>query len=84
MSALPVPAEVLPHRPPFLFVTEVTAVEPGVSARGHWDLTGDEPFFGLLAAVLAEDRYGVAVQADRSRSATLGRAFNSLPAHDRG
>ena len=46
MSALPVPAEVLPHRPPFLFVTEVTAVEPGVSARGHWDLTGDEAFFG--------------------------------------
>jgi 3-hydroxyacyl-[acyl-carrier-protein] dehydratase len=46
MSALPRPAGVLPHRPPFLFVTEVTAVEPGVSARGHWDLTGDEPFFG--------------------------------------
>jgi 3-hydroxyacyl-[acyl-carrier-protein] dehydratase len=36
---------VLPHRPPFLFVTEVTAVEPGASARGHWDLTGEEPFF---------------------------------------
>ena len=46
MRALPRPADVLPHRPPFLFVTEVTAVEPGMSARGHWDLTGDEPFFG--------------------------------------
>jgi 3-hydroxyacyl-[acyl-carrier-protein] dehydratase len=43
--ALPRPDDVLPHRPPFLFVTEVTAVEPGVSARGYWDLTGDEPFF---------------------------------------
>jgi len=27
MRALPRPADVLPHRPPFLFVTEVTAVE---------------------------------------------------------
>jgi 3-hydroxyacyl-[acyl-carrier-protein] dehydratase len=44
-SALPRPDDVLPHRPPFLFVTEVTAVEPGVSARGYWDLTGGEPFF---------------------------------------
>ena len=42
---LPEPADVLPHRPPFLFVSEVTAVEPGVSARGHWVLTGEEPFF---------------------------------------
>ena len=23
----------------------MTAVEPGVSARGRWELTGDEPFF---------------------------------------
>jgi 3-hydroxyacyl-[acyl-carrier-protein] dehydratase len=42
---LPQPADVLPHRPPFLFVSEVTAVEPGVSARGQWELTGEEPFF---------------------------------------
>ena len=33
-------ADVLPHRPPFLFVTEVPAVEPGSSARGRWQLTG--------------------------------------------
>ncbi len=45
MTALPRPADVLPHRPPFLFVSAVTAVEPGVSARGRWELTGDEPFF---------------------------------------
>src|SRR5215469_2037029 len=42
---LPAPAEVLPHRAPFLLVTEVTSVEPGVSARGFWELTGEEPFF---------------------------------------
>jgi 3-hydroxyacyl-[acyl-carrier-protein] dehydratase len=39
------PEEVLPHRPPFLLLTEVTAVEPGVSATGYWDLTGEEEFF---------------------------------------
>jgi 3-hydroxyacyl-[acyl-carrier-protein] dehydratase len=42
---LPSPADVLPHRPPFLFVDEVTALEPGVSAAGRWRLTGDEAFF---------------------------------------
>ena len=46
MMTLPEPAAVLPHRPPFLFVSEVTAVEPGVLARGRWDLTGQEEFFG--------------------------------------
>src|SRR5690242_10578336 len=37
--------EVIPHRPPFLFVDEVDEVVPGQSARGRWRLTGDEPFF---------------------------------------
>lgn len=45
MSSFPMPADVLPHRPPFLFVDEVTALEPGVSATGEWRLTGDEWFF---------------------------------------
>ena len=42
---LPRPDEVLPHREPFLFVTAVTTVDPGVSAHGFWELTGEEPFF---------------------------------------
>lgn len=42
---MPQPAAVLPHRPPFLFVSAVSAVEPGQSAEGRWELTGDEPFF---------------------------------------
>lgn len=42
---IPEPADVLPHRPPFLFVSVVEAVEAGVSARGRWELTGDEAFF---------------------------------------
>ncbi|MCY4273516.1 MAG: 3-hydroxyacyl-[acyl-carrier-protein] dehydratase FabZ, partial [bacterium] len=39
------PAEVLPHRYPFLFLDEVTAMVAGQRAEGYWRLTGDEPFF---------------------------------------
>jgi 3-hydroxyacyl-[acyl-carrier-protein] dehydratase len=45
MADLPKPADVLPHRPPFLFVDEVTEIVPSTSARGLWRLTGEEPFF---------------------------------------
>jgi 3-hydroxyacyl-[acyl-carrier-protein] dehydratase len=45
MSTFPDPASVLPHRPPFLFVDEITALVPGQSATGRWHLTGDEWFF---------------------------------------
>jgi 3-hydroxyacyl-[acyl-carrier-protein] dehydratase len=44
-TALPAPADILPHRPPFLFVDSLLALEPGRSARGVWHLTGDEWFF---------------------------------------
>jgi 3-hydroxyacyl-[acyl-carrier-protein] dehydratase len=43
--ALPRPDEVLPHRPPFLFVDELTELVAGASARGLWRLTGEEWFF---------------------------------------
>jgi 3-hydroxyacyl-[acyl-carrier-protein] dehydratase len=45
MSAFLRPDAVLPHRPPFLFVDEIVALEPGVSATGRWHLGGDEWFF---------------------------------------
>ena len=45
MSPLPRPTDVLPHRPPFLLVDELTALEPGRSAQGRWHLTGEEWFF---------------------------------------
>ena len=45
MTTFPDPASVLPHRPPFLFVDEVVALEPGQSGTGRWHLTGDEWFF---------------------------------------
>ena len=44
-ASLPNPIDVLPHRPPFLFVDELTALVPGQSAAGLWRLTGDEWFF---------------------------------------
>ncbi len=39
------PAHYLPHRAPFLLLSEVDTIEPGVSARARWTLTGDEYFF---------------------------------------
>jgi 3-hydroxyacyl-[acyl-carrier-protein] dehydratase len=45
VSGLRPPAEVLPHRPPFLFLDEVIELEVGATAKGRWRLTGDEHFF---------------------------------------
>jgi 3-hydroxyacyl-[acyl-carrier-protein] dehydratase len=39
------PTDLLPHRPPFLFVSEIVEVVPGERARGVWRLTGEEWFF---------------------------------------
>lgn len=45
MSDFPRPIDLLPHRPPFLLVDELTALVPGESATGVWRLTGEEYFF---------------------------------------
>ncbi|MGI9612759.1 MAG: 3-hydroxyacyl-ACP dehydratase FabZ, partial [Acidimicrobiales bacterium] len=37
--------ELLPHRPPFLFVDELSELVPGERVAGSWRLTGDEWFF---------------------------------------
>lgn len=37
--------DLIPHRPPFLFVDEISELVPGELARGYWRLTGEEPFF---------------------------------------
>ena len=42
---LPAPADVIPHRHPFLLLDEIVELVPGESARGRWHLTGDEDFF---------------------------------------
>lgn len=45
MTEFPSPSSVIPHRAPFLFVDQITALEPGQSASGLWHLTGEENFF---------------------------------------
>lgn len=45
MSSFPLPIDVLPHRPPFLFIDRISQLDIGVSAVGHWKLSGDEWFF---------------------------------------
>lgn len=37
--------ELIPHREPFLLVSEVVEIVPATSATGRWHLTGDETFF---------------------------------------
>lgn len=37
--------DVIPHRPPFLLLTDVDDVQPGVSARGRWRTSGEEAFW---------------------------------------
>jgi 3-hydroxyacyl-[acyl-carrier-protein] dehydratase len=45
VSAFPDPTTLLAHRPPFLFVDQITELTPGISATAVWNLTGEEWFF---------------------------------------
>ena len=50
------PEDVLPHRPPFLLLTDIDEVVPGERARGRWHLTGDEAFFAGTAVEITPIR----------------------------
>jgi 3-hydroxyacyl-[acyl-carrier-protein] dehydratase len=76
------PIDLLPHRDPFLFVTELTGVDAGKSASGRWHLSGDEPFFaghfpgrptlpGVLMVEALAQLGGIAVLADPRFSGKL-------------
>lgn len=41
----PAPADVLPHRSPFLFLDGIEELDPGVSGTGYWTPGADLDFF---------------------------------------
>jgi 3-hydroxyacyl-[acyl-carrier-protein] dehydratase len=81
--------QLLPHRPPFLFLTRILSMSSG-TARAAWELTGHEDFFrghfpgqpivpGVLIGEALAQTAGLAIPDDdsphrgRGRSGSLAR-----------
>jgi 3-hydroxyacyl-[acyl-carrier-protein] dehydratase len=45
VTDVPTPIDLLPHRDPFLLLTDIVSLEPGASCTARWVLTGDESFW---------------------------------------
>ena len=83
------PLRHLPHGPEFRFVTRLTALEPGVSGRGEYDITGGEPFLkghfpgdpifpGVLLVEAAAQLAGVVIQSARPDHPLPGLKLTAL------
>jgi 3-hydroxyacyl-[acyl-carrier-protein] dehydratase len=76
------PVDLLPHRDPFLLVTDILEVIPGVSARCQWVLSGEEMFWpghfpgrptlpGVLMIEALAQTGAIALMADEQFSTKL-------------
>ena len=54
----PDPAAYLPHRPPFLYLDRLVALEPGVAATAILEITADSPGFPPLLLLEAMAQLG--------------------------
>ena len=67
----PDPTAYLPHRPPFLFVDRVTALEPGVSAAGEFTVTAEGYFPPLLLVEAMAQLGGIAAGQHKGEGGVL-------------
>ena len=77
----PDPTAYLPHRPPFLFIDRLLALEPGVAATGEFTVTAEGYFPPLLLVEAMAQLGGIAAgqrQGEGGVLAALGRV--ELPA----
>ena len=71
------PTDLLPHRPPFLFVDEVVEIRPGDGAHGRWRLTGHEkslayePWPEFDPALVKDDAIEIGVQINGKARASV-------------
>jgi 3-hydroxyacyl-[acyl-carrier-protein] dehydratase len=79
----------LPHGPEFRFLTRLTALDPGRSGAGEYEIRGDEPFLvghfpgepmfpGVLLVEAAAQLAGVVVQAGRGANPRRGLKLTAI------